>query len=148
MYAASAVPIMPVSVQVTDLSPYRFAATVEDLMGMLLSDRWPEKASPVYRSAVARCIDAISMQSDGDKARGAFVNAAHDAGIAVSPDDDRLIPAAPIKCVAAAVLSDRNSRLPVICDKVAVRRRLRVYRDQDVAWLSYLGRLAARTRRA
>jgi hypothetical protein len=89
MYTASAVPIMPVSVQVTDLSPYRFAATVEDLMGMLLSDRWPEKASPVYRSAVARCIDAISLQSGGDKARGAFIDAAHDAGIAVSPDDDR-----------------------------------------------------------
>lgn len=115
MYAASAVPIMPVSVRVTDLSLCRFAATVEDLMGMLLSDRWPEKASPVYRSAVSRCMDAISLQSDGEKARWAFIEAAHNAGIAVSPDDDRKATARPRKSSSPdrkSQRTDRSSGLP------------------------------------
>jgi hypothetical protein len=95
MYTASAVPITPVSVQVTGLSPRHFAATVEDLMGMLLSDRWPEKASPIYIWAVRRCIDAIALQSEGDRARGAFIEAAHNAGIQVSPGDDKNVTARP-----------------------------------------------------
>jgi hypothetical protein len=33
MCTASAVPIAPVNVQMTDLNPQHFAATVEDLMG-------------------------------------------------------------------------------------------------------------------
>lgn len=88
MAAATGVPIKPVTIHVGDKSPRRFSATVEGLMGILMSDRWPDKASPKFNGAMSACVDA-AVGGTGDKARKAFVDAAHDAGIAVSPDDDR-----------------------------------------------------------
>jgi len=89
MYAVSAVPIKPVRVQLSDLSDFRFAATVEDLMRMLMSERWPAKGSAPFRKAVGSCLDAMSLQEDGDTARGAFIDAARAAGISLYPDDDK-----------------------------------------------------------
>jgi len=88
MNAATGIPIKPVTVQVGDKGPGRLGATVEDLMGMLMSTRWPNKSSPRFSRAMSACMDA-AVGGSGDKARKAFVDAAHDAGIVVSPDDDR-----------------------------------------------------------
>lgn len=89
MYAVSAVPIKPVRVQLSDPSDFRFAATVEDLMRMLMSERWPAKDSAPFRKAVGSCLDAMSLQEDGDTARGAFIDAARAAGIKLYPDDGK-----------------------------------------------------------
>ncbi len=87
MSAATGVPIKPMTVQVGDKGPHRLGATVEDLMGMLMSDRWPDRSSPKFSRAMSACMDATVGGSD--RARTAFVDAAHDAGLAISPDDDR-----------------------------------------------------------
>jgi hypothetical protein len=39
-----------------------------------------------FSKAMSSCMDAMSLQQDGDKARGAFVDAVHTAGIRVLPD--------------------------------------------------------------
>jgi hypothetical protein len=88
MNAATGVPIKPMIVQVGDNGPRRLGATVEDLMGMLMSDRWPDRSSPKFSRAMSACMDA-TVGGSGDRARTAFVDAAHDAGLAISPDDDR-----------------------------------------------------------
>ncbi len=88
MNAATGVPIKPVTIQVGNKGPGRLGATVEDLMGMLMSDRWPDRSSPKFSRAMSACIDA-TVGGSGDRAPTAFVDAAHDAGIAASPDDDR-----------------------------------------------------------
>lgn len=88
MNAATGIPIRPLTIQAGDKGPGRLGATVEDLMGMLMSTRWPNKSSPRFSRAMSACMDA-AVGGSGDKARKAFVEAAHDAGIVVSPDDDR-----------------------------------------------------------
>ena len=89
MYSVSAVPIKPVLVHIEGIPNDRYAATVENLMGMLMSDGWPKRTNDiVWRKALSSCMSAITTQSDGARARKAFIEAAHEARIHVLPDDE------------------------------------------------------------
>lgn len=89
MDAATGVPIKPVLVHFEDERDDRPASTVEDLMGMLMSDGWPKRPNDtVWGKALSSCMSAITTQSGSARARRAFVEAAHLAQFRVLPDDD------------------------------------------------------------
>jgi hypothetical protein len=94
MYSVSAVPIKPVRVHIDGVLHDRYAATVEDLMGMLMSDNWPKTSSDLlWRRALSSCMSSITTQGDAAIARKAFVEAAHHAAVRVLPDDDLIVKA-------------------------------------------------------
>ena len=77
------VPIKPVQAEVHGAGRYRRARTVSDLASMLMSD-WPAQAKgDAFRHALVACLEA----QDAARARKAFIEAAHEAGISVLPDD-------------------------------------------------------------
>lgn len=89
MYSVSAVPIKPVQVHIDGVLHDRFAATVEDPMGMLMSDTWPKTSNDLlWRRALSSCMSSITTQGDATIARKAFVEAAHHAAVRVLPDDE------------------------------------------------------------
>lgn len=79
-------PIAPVTIE---WGSFETLETVSALAQCLLR-QWPEGAnSDAYVTALMVC-DAVLVGSDEDTAehaRAAFVEAAHDAGFSVSPDD-------------------------------------------------------------
>jgi hypothetical protein len=54
----------------------------------MLMNKWPPQANgPAFQRALAICLEALEGQPDAEQAREAFVDAAHEAGILVLPDD-------------------------------------------------------------
>ena len=87
MSELSPVPIKPIQAEVDGIGRYRSAHTVSDL-ALMLMNRWPPQAQGhAFRRALATCLEALEGQSDAERAREAFVDAAHEAGISVLPDD-------------------------------------------------------------
>ncbi|KQV80016.1 DUF982 domain-containing protein [Rhizobium sp. Root1220] len=79
--------ISPMQVEIEGTGRYRQANTVEDLAAMLLSGKWHgPKGSPFHR-AVVSSVEALEFYVDAETARAAFVEAAHEAGMHVMPDD-------------------------------------------------------------
>ncbi|MDP9810156.1 hypothetical protein J2W42_003017 [Rhizobium tibeticum] len=54
---------------------------------MLLGGKWPKSAGGKFHTALWRSMEAIEWYVDADTARSAFVEAAHEAGMHVLPDD-------------------------------------------------------------
>jgi hypothetical protein len=83
------VAIRPLHVEIDGISKYRQAYTADDLAGFLLSEQWPAsgKQQPGFHRAVATSLDVMELYLDPDVARAAFVEAAHEAGMHVLPDD-------------------------------------------------------------
>ncbi|MGG7576411.1 DUF982 domain-containing protein [Rhizobium sp. Nf11,1] len=82
------VPISPLQVEIDGTGKYRKAEIVQDLAGMLLSGKWHNKGSQgEFHHALVTSIEAIELYIDADRARKAFVVAAHAAGMHVLPDD-------------------------------------------------------------
>ncbi|EPE97188.1 DUF982 domain-containing protein [Rhizobium grahamii] len=80
------VSIKPLDVEINGPGQYRHAETVQDLVGMLMGGRWP-KGGANYHTALWRSMEAIEWYVDGETARIAFVEAAHEVGLHVLPDD-------------------------------------------------------------
>jgi len=78
--------IKPIQVEIDGMGRYRKAETVEHLAGMLLSGKWHHRG-PKFHRALMRSIEALEFYIDGETARAAFVDAAHEAGMHVLPDD-------------------------------------------------------------
>jgi hypothetical protein len=84
----SPVPIKAISAELHGVGGYKTVHTVADLAGILMSNSWPKKAGDLtFKRAISACLTALEIQADGAKARRAFVDAAHRAGITVLPDD-------------------------------------------------------------
>ncbi|EJB02152.1 Protein of unknown function (DUF982) [Rhizobium leguminosarum bv. trifolii WSM597] len=83
------VPIRPLHVEIEGLARYRQAHSVDELALLLLSVSWPSggKQSSEFHQALATSLDAMELYLDPEVARGAFVMAAHAAGMHVLPDD-------------------------------------------------------------
>lgn len=54
---------------------------------MLLSGKWHHRGSAKFHSALMRAIEAMEFYVGGETARAAFVDAAHEAGMRILPDD-------------------------------------------------------------
>ncbi|MDP9813362.1 hypothetical protein J2W42_006235 [Rhizobium tibeticum] len=79
--------IKPMQVEIDGIGRYRKAETVQQLAGMLLSGKWHHRGGAKYHRALMRSIEAIEFYVDGETARAAFVDAAHEAGMHILPDD-------------------------------------------------------------
>ncbi len=79
--------IKPMHVELDGTGRYRKAETVDQLAGMLLSEKWHHRNGTKYHSALMRSIEALEFYTDAETARAAFVDAAHEAGMHVLPDD-------------------------------------------------------------
>jgi hypothetical protein len=79
--------IRPLEVEFDGVGQYRHAETVQDLAVMLLAGKWPEGKGKKFHAALWRSMEAIEWYVDADTARQAFVEAAHEAGMHVLPDD-------------------------------------------------------------
>ncbi|MEK1896351.1 MAG: DUF982 domain-containing protein [Rhizobium sp.] len=79
--------IKPLEVEFDGVGQYRHAETVQDLAAMLLGGKWPEGKGKKFHSALWRSMEAIEWYVDADTARQAFVEAAHEVGMHVLPDD-------------------------------------------------------------
>jgi hypothetical protein len=80
------VPIKPLAVEINGLGQYQRADTVQDLVKMLLGGKWPGGGKK-YNNALWRSMEAIDWYVSAETARGAFVDAAHEAGMHILPDD-------------------------------------------------------------
>ncbi|MCS0459955.1 DUF982 domain-containing protein [Rhizobium favelukesii] len=78
--------IKPLEVEIDGHGKYRHAETVQDLARMLLS-KWPGSEGEKFHSALMRSIEAMEWYVAAATARSAFVDAAHEAGMHVLPDD-------------------------------------------------------------
>jgi len=78
--------IRPLAVEISGVGQYQRADTVQDLVKMLLGGKWPESGK-TYNNALWRAMEAIDWYVSADTARAAFVDAAHEAGMHVLPDD-------------------------------------------------------------
>ncbi len=78
--------IRPLNVDIDGIGKYRHAETVQELAQMLVGGKWPANGK-AFHSALWRSVEAIECYIDGETARCAFVEAAHEAGLAVLPDD-------------------------------------------------------------
>ena len=78
--------IKPPEVEIDGHEKYGHAETVQDLARMLLS-KWPGSEGEKFHSALMRSIEAMEWYVDAATARSAFVDAAHEAGMHVLPDD-------------------------------------------------------------
>ncbi|MDP9809337.1 hypothetical protein J2W42_002185 [Rhizobium tibeticum] len=79
--------IKPLEVEIEGAGQYRHAETVQDLAAMLLGGRWPEGKGKKFHTALWRSMEAIEWYVAADTARAAFVEAAHEVGMHVLPDD-------------------------------------------------------------
>lgn len=83
-------PIHPIKPLTIDWGSFETFTTVTGLARCLL-DQWPDEGQgEAYITALMVC-DAVLAGSDEDEpkeARAAFVEAAHEAGLSVFPDDD------------------------------------------------------------
>ncbi|CAN7652344.1 DUF982 domain-containing protein [Rhizobium sp. LjRoot258] len=79
--------IKPLEVEFDGVGQYRHAETVQDLAAMLLGGKWPKGKGKKLHAALWRSMEAIEWYVDADTARQAFVEAAHEAGMHVLPDD-------------------------------------------------------------
>jgi adenosine/AMP kinase len=87
VWKLSPVPIKPIQAEVDGIGRYRSAYTVSDL-ALMLMNKWPPQAKGLaFHRALATCLEALEGQPDAEQAREAFVDAAHEAGISVLPDD-------------------------------------------------------------
>ncbi|MBY5660432.1 DUF982 domain-containing protein [Rhizobium leguminosarum] len=97
--------IREVAIGFPEFERFSTATTVTGLMGILMSDRWPKRASDTtWQHALATCTRCLQLETDTSKARSAFVEAARQAGLKVLPDDAWQ----PIRRIASA-----NSHPPV-----------------------------------
>jgi len=78
--------IKPLEVEIDGAGKYRHAETVEDLVKLLMGSSWPEGGKQ-YHSALWRSMEALDSVTEADIARDAFVDAAHEVGMHVLPDD-------------------------------------------------------------
>ncbi|MCM2436332.1 DUF982 domain-containing protein [Agrobacterium rosae] len=80
----------PIAQLTIEWGSFETLSTVEGLARCLI-DRWPaDFTADAYVTALVVC-DAVLTGSDedtADDARAAFVDAAHEVGLSVSPDDD------------------------------------------------------------
>ncbi len=79
--------IKPLQVEIDGMGRYRKAETVDQLAAMLLSGKWHHRGGEKFHSALMRSVEALEFYTDADIARAAFVDAAHEAGMHVLPDD-------------------------------------------------------------
>jgi hypothetical protein len=79
--------IRPLEVEFDGVGQYRHAETVQDLAVMLLAGKWPEGKGKKFHAALWRSMEAIEWYVDAATARQAFVEAAHEVGMHVLPDD-------------------------------------------------------------
>jgi len=79
--------IKPLQVEIDGMGRYRKADTVDQLAAMLLSSKWHHRGGNKYHSALMRSVEALEYYVEADVARKAFVDAAHEAGMHVLPDD-------------------------------------------------------------
>ncbi|WP_025659257.1 DUF982 domain-containing protein [Rhizobium sp. IBUN] len=79
--------IKPLQVEIDGMGRYRKAETVDQLAAMLLSGKWHHRGGDKFHSALMRSVEALEFYTDADIARAAFVDAAHEAGMHVLPDD-------------------------------------------------------------
>ncbi|MDP9812579.1 hypothetical protein J2W42_005449 [Rhizobium tibeticum] len=79
--------IKPLQVEIDGTGRYRTAETVEQLAAMLLSGKWHHRGGTKFHTALMRSIEAMEFYVGGETARAAFVDAAHEAGMHVLPDD-------------------------------------------------------------
>jgi len=79
--------ITPMHVELDGVGRYRKAETVEQLAGMLLSEKWHRRGGAKFHDALMKSIEALEFHADADTARAAFVDAAHEAGMHILPDD-------------------------------------------------------------
>lgn len=100
--------INPMQVEIDGMGRYRKAETVQDLAGMLLSEQWHHKHGSKFHGALMLSIEALEFYVDAKAARAAFVDAAHEAGMHVLPDD--ATEKKPVNLVAKA----RQSQLPQV----------------------------------
>ncbi|SEH87471.1 Protein of unknown function [Rhizobium tibeticum] len=87
MYPDLPVFIKPLEVEIDGIDQYRHAETAQDLAAMLLGGKWPKSAGGKFHTALWRSMEAIEWYVDADTARAAFVEAAHEVGMHVLPDD-------------------------------------------------------------
>ncbi|CCM76455.1 DUF982 domain-containing protein [Rhizobium mesoamericanum] len=78
--------IKPLEVELNGVGQYQHAETVQDLVKMLMGGKWPGGGRK-YHNALWRSMEAIDWYIDASTARAAFVDAAHEAGMHVLPDD-------------------------------------------------------------
>lgn len=79
--------IKPLQVEIDGMGRYRKAETVDQLAGMLLSSKWHRRGGAKFHSALMRSVEALEFYTKPEVARAAFVEAAHEAGMHVLPDD-------------------------------------------------------------
>ncbi|QFY62985.1 DUF982 domain-containing protein (plasmid) [Rhizobium grahamii] len=79
--------IKPLQVEIDGTGRYRKADTVGQLAAMLLSSKWHHRGGTKFHSALMRSVEALEFYTDAETARAAFVEAAHEAGMHVLPDD-------------------------------------------------------------
>ncbi|OWW02347.1 hypothetical protein ATY81_22135 [Rhizobium sp. R72] len=79
--------IRPLHVEIDGTGRYRKAETVDHLAAMLLSGKWHHRGGARFHHALMRSVEALEFYTDGETARAAFVDAAHEAGMHVLPDD-------------------------------------------------------------
>nr|WP_018856351.1 DUF982 domain-containing protein [Rhizobium sp. 42MFCr.1] len=78
--------IRPLTVEIGGTGNYRHAETVQELAQMLVGGKWPANGK-AFHSALWRSVEAIECYVDAETARCAFVEAAHEAGLHIVPDD-------------------------------------------------------------
>jgi hypothetical protein len=78
--------IKPLEVEIDGAGKYRHAETVEDLVKLLMGCSWPQGGKQ-FHSALWRSMEALDSVTEADIARAAFVDAAHEVGMHVLPDD-------------------------------------------------------------
>ncbi|MBX5213979.1 DUF982 domain-containing protein [Rhizobium sp. NLR10a] len=77
----------PLQVEIDGTGRYRKAETVDQLAVMLLSGKWHHRGGEKFHYALMRSVEALEFYTEGETARAAFVEAAHEAGMHVLPDD-------------------------------------------------------------
>ncbi|EPE96959.1 DUF982 domain-containing protein, partial [Rhizobium grahamii] len=78
--------IKPMHVEIDGMGRYRKVQTVQELADMLMSGSWHHHGGKFHR-ALSTSIRALELHSNAHTARSAFVDAAHEAGMRILPDD-------------------------------------------------------------
>lgn len=81
----SSLPIEPIGVVIKRYGAAHVKRTIADLAELLMN-HWPEDAKgDLWRAAQEACLAALASQSNPEAAREAFILAARDAGIPITP---------------------------------------------------------------